>query len=56
MLQVKNGKVYVNGKATIDPTLIGLAVLDEAEEHSDKNLGILKFYEVYHIEENESES
>lgn len=30
-LKIENGKVFVEGKETTDPTLIGLAVLDMAE-------------------------
>jgi hypothetical protein len=31
MIEIKKNKVYVNGKKTTDPTLIGLAVLDSIE-------------------------
>lgn len=31
MIEIVNGRVFVEGRETIDPTLIGLAVLDYAE-------------------------
>lgn len=30
-LSIQNGRVFVNGKETVDPVLIGYAVLDSAE-------------------------
>lgn len=36
MLQIKNNKVFVNGKETTDATLIGLAFIDVAETLNDK--------------------
>lgn len=31
MIEVKSGQIFVNGKLTTDPTLIGYALLDIAE-------------------------
>lgn len=31
MIEIVNGRVFVEGKETVDPTLIGYAVLDAAE-------------------------
>jgi len=36
MIQIIDGIVYVNSKATTDPQLIGLAILDAAEEGNVK--------------------
>ena len=36
MLQIKNNKVFVNGKETTDATIIGLAFLDVAENLNNK--------------------
>ncbi|RUT68677.1 hypothetical protein D0817_20165 [Flavobacterium cupreum] len=32
MIEIVNGRVFVEGKETVDPALIGYAVLDEAEK------------------------
>lgn len=37
-LEIKKGIVYVNEKITTDPTLIGLAILDIAEEQKDLHI------------------
>ena len=34
MIEIINGRVFVEGKETVDPTLIGYAVLDAAESES----------------------
>ena len=49
VIQIKKGVVYVNGKSTKDPSLIGFAILDAAEENKNKPLGELVFKEVYEI-------
>jgi len=36
MLEVKDGKIYVEGVETIDPELIGMAFLDFAEDLFNK--------------------
>jgi hypothetical protein len=36
MIKVIDGIIYVNGEATTDPQLIGLAMLDAAEEGNIK--------------------
>lgn len=36
MIQIIDGIIYVNGTATTDPQLIGLAILDAAEEGNIK--------------------
>lgn len=41
-VNVINGKVYVNGKITTDPTLIGLAILDIADEQKDLHISTSK--------------
>jgi hypothetical protein len=33
MIKIENGRVFVDGKETIDPLLIGYAVLDAAEDN-----------------------
>lgn len=38
MLQIINGKVYLNGKETKNPELIGLAFLDMAEKLQNAQL------------------
>lgn len=32
-VEIKNGKVYVNGTETVNPELIGYAVLDLADDN-----------------------
>jgi hypothetical protein len=32
MIKIENGRIFVDGKETVDPTLIGYAVLDAVEE------------------------
>lgn len=41
MIEIKDGKVYIEGKETTDPTYIGFAVLDWAEEHKSINIHTL---------------
>jgi len=41
-VEIKSGKVYVNGKITTDPTLIGLAILDIADEQKDLHISASK--------------
>ena len=36
MLEIKDGKIYVEGVETIDPELIGMAFLDFAEQMKNK--------------------
>ena len=38
MLQIKNGKVYLDGIETKNPELIGLALLDMAEKLQNAQL------------------
>lgn len=38
MLEVKNGKIFVEGVETIDPELIGMAFMDFAENISKNNV------------------
>lgn len=35
MIEIVNGRVFVEGKETVDPTLIGYAVLDAAEDNQN---------------------
>lgn len=47
MIQISNGKVIIDGKHTTDPTLIGYALLDAAENsihQFDKNTVTETFY------------
>ena len=39
-LSIKNGRVFVNGKETVDPVLIGYAVLDAAENYQKEHVSI----------------
>ncbi len=41
MLEIVNGRVFVDGKETVDPTLIGYAVLDFAENMSNDGMKIV---------------
>jgi hypothetical protein len=41
MVEIVNGRVFVEGVETIDPTLIGLAVLDYAETQENDNIKIV---------------
>lgn len=41
-INIVNGKIYVNGKLTSDPTLIGYAVLDIAENKKDLHISTSK--------------
>lgn len=41
-LQIKNGNVYVDGKITTDPNLIGFAILDIAEQQKDLHISTSK--------------
>lgn len=38
MIVISNGKIYINGEETKDPTLIGYAVLDLLETIKDNNI------------------
>ena len=46
MIEIVNGRVFVEGKETIDPTLIGYAMLDFAEsvenDFSLKDIELIK--------------
>lgn len=47
-IEIANGKVFINGKETVDPVLIGYAVLDYAEsQKSDCIKVILKDDDVF---------
>lgn len=37
-IEFKKGKIYVEGVETIDPELIGFAVLDFVDQHEDQNI------------------
>jgi len=41
MIEIVNGRVFVDGKETVDPTLIGYAVLDFAETQEHDSLKIV---------------
>jgi hypothetical protein len=41
MIEIVNGRVFVEGVETTDPTLIGLAVLDFAETQENDNIKIV---------------
>ncbi|TDO68751.1 hypothetical protein EV143_12013 [Flavobacterium chryseum] len=38
MIEIVNGRVFVEGKETVDPALIGYAVLDLAEDNQNATL------------------
>ena len=38
MIQIENGRIFVEGKETIDPLLIGYAVLDSVENNQEVDL------------------
>ena len=44
-IEIKSGRVFVEGKETVDPVLIGYAVLDYAE---NSNVDLSKIKEKYH--------
>lgn len=41
MIEIVNGRVFVEGKETTDPTLIGCAVLDFAESQENDGIKIV---------------
>jgi hypothetical protein len=41
MIEIVNGSVFVNGKETVDPSLIGFAVLDFAETQENDGMAII---------------
>lgn len=41
MIEICNGRVFVNGKETVDPTLIGYALLDFAESQENDGMKIV---------------
>ena len=41
MLEIVNGCVFVDGKETVDPTLIGYAILDFAENMQNDGMKIV---------------
>lgn len=41
MIEIVNGRVFVEGKETIDPTLIGYAILDFAENMQNDGMKIV---------------
>jgi hypothetical protein len=40
MIEILNGEIYINGKKTTNPELIGQAVLDFAESQENDNIKI----------------
>ena len=42
IVEIKAGTITVNGKITTDPTLIGLAILDVADEQKDLHISTSK--------------
>lgn len=50
-IEIANGRVFVNGKETVDPLLIGYAMLDFAENMgNDIEKVILRYEEEDHVE------
>ena len=48
MIEIVNGRIFVNGKETVDPTLIGYAIIDFAEsQENDFRKIILKEQDVF---------
>ncbi len=41
MIEIVNGRVFVNGKETVDPTFIGYALLDFAESQENDGMKIV---------------
>jgi len=41
MIEIVNGRVFVEGKETVDPTLIGYAVIDFAETQENDGIKII---------------
>lgn len=41
MLEIVNGRIFVNGKETVDPVLIGYAMLDYAENMEKDGVKII---------------
>jgi len=49
-LEIKNGEVYVNSEKTTDPTLIGYAVIDFAENTTEDPEGKYLINKLYNDE------
>ena len=48
MIEIINGRIFIDGKETVDPTLIGYALLDFAETtQQDSHSIILKDMNVF---------
>jgi hypothetical protein len=41
MIEIVNGRVYVDGKETVDPTVIGYAIIDFAETQENDGIKIV---------------
>ena len=41
MIEIVNGRVFIEGKETIDPTLIGYAIIDFAETQENDDIKII---------------
>jgi len=41
MIEICNGRVYVEGKETVDPIIIGYAVIDFAETQENDDIKIV---------------
>jgi hypothetical protein len=41
MVEIVNGSIFIEGKETIDPTLIGYAIIDFAESQEKNDIKIL---------------
>ena len=41
MIEIVNGRVFIEGKETVDPTLIGYALLDFAETQENDGIKII---------------
>jgi hypothetical protein len=41
MIEICNGRVFIDGKETIDPTLIGYTLLDFAESQENDGMKIV---------------
>lgn len=41
MIEILNGRVFVEGRETVDPTLIGYALLDFAESQENDGMKIV---------------
>lgn len=54
-IEISNGRIFIDGKETVDPTLIGYAVLDYAESNANGFLNSIDDKKLLSIINNEVE-